>query len=190
VLADRPVLDKADLEEFARSIPLCAAHQVGAAVGPAHASARGDPRVAVAVRARGGPILAVEFNLSPLLPLVSESRPGPRAMTAVVDRSGRVVLASGEPRAHSCALLWWKQRWREIPAPSPAQAPTAWSAWEPPPKSPTWAGSSPSTSRPTMLSPVHRVCEAHHGRVTVESEPGKGSTFTVVLPIQQERALV
>jgi len=100
VLADRPVLDEADIEEFARSIPLRAAHQIGAAVGPAHASARGDPRVAVAVRARGGSILAVEFNLSPLLPLVSESRLGPRAMTAVVDRSGRVVLASDEaPRA-------------------------------------------------------------------------------------------
>jgi signal transduction histidine kinase len=93
-LADRPVLDKADIEEFARSIPLRAAVQVGAAVGPAHASRNGDPRVAVAVRARGGPVLAVEFSLSRLLPLVSESRPDAHAVTSVVDRTGRVVLAS------------------------------------------------------------------------------------------------
>ena len=39
------------------------------------------------------------------------------------------------------------------------------------------------------LTMVHRVCEAHHGRVTVESEPGKGATFTVLLPVLQDRAL-
>jgi signal transduction histidine kinase len=93
-LADRRVLGKADIEEFARNIPLRAALQFDAAVGPAHADAQGDPRVAVAVRARGGPVLAVEFSLSSLSPLISESRLGPRAATAVVDHTGRVVLAS------------------------------------------------------------------------------------------------
>jgi len=39
------------------------------------------------------------------------------------------------------------------------------------------------------LPMVHRVCEEHHGRVTVESSRGKGAIFTVVLPILQERAL-
>ena len=93
-LADRPVLDPSDIAAFARSIPLRAALQVGTAVGPAHASRAGDPRVSVAVRARGGPVLAVEFSLSRLLPLVSESRLGVRGEAAVVDRSGAVVLSS------------------------------------------------------------------------------------------------
>src|SRR5438105_1308737 len=69
-LADRPVLGPADIEAFGRSIPLRAAVQVGKAVGPAHVSGAGDPRVAVAVRARGGAVLAVEFSLARLLPLV------------------------------------------------------------------------------------------------------------------------
>jgi len=93
-LADRPVLQQGDIEEFARSIPLKAAVQVGAAVGPPHASGEGDPRVAVAVRARGGAVLAVEFSLARLAPLVSESRLGSRGSAVVVDRSGRVVLSS------------------------------------------------------------------------------------------------
>ena len=32
------------------------------------------------------------------------------------------------------------------------------------------------------LSLVKHIVEAHHGRVTVESEPGRGATFAVVLP--------
>ena len=32
------------------------------------------------------------------------------------------------------------------------------------------------------LSIVHHIVAAHGGRVTVVSEPGKGSTFTMVLP--------
>src|SRR5207237_5898622 len=39
------------------------------------------------------------------------------------------------------------------------------------------------------LTMVHQVCEEHQGRVTVESGPGKGAVFTVLLPILQERAL-
>ena len=39
------------------------------------------------------------------------------------------------------------------------------------------------------LTMVHQICEAHHGRVTVESAPGKGATFTVLLPFLQDRAL-
>src|SRR5207253_6988996 len=93
-LADRPVLDAAGIDRFASSIPLRAALQVGTAVGPAHASREGDPRVAVAVRARGGAVLAVEFSLARLLPLVAESRLGARGEAAVVDRAGAVVLSS------------------------------------------------------------------------------------------------
>ena len=36
------------------------------------------------------------------------------------------------------------------------------------------------------LSYVKAITEAHHGSISVKTEPGKGSTFTVVLPILKE----
>jgi two-component system OmpR family sensor kinase len=35
------------------------------------------------------------------------------------------------------------------------------------------------------LAIVHAIAEAHHGRIEVESAPGAGSTFTLILPIDQ-----
>jgi two-component system phosphate regulon sensor histidine kinase PhoR len=34
------------------------------------------------------------------------------------------------------------------------------------------------------LTIVKQIVEAHHGEITVESGPGKGSTFTVILPMK------
>src|SRR5439155_1245696 len=93
-LADREVLGQAGIDGFARGIPLDAAARIGAAVGPAHVSREGSPRVAVAVRTRGDLVLAVEFSLARLAPLVVDSGLGVRCNAAVVDRSGRVVLGS------------------------------------------------------------------------------------------------
>ena len=39
------------------------------------------------------------------------------------------------------------------------------------------------------LSIVKHIVEAHRGRVTVESAPGKGSRFTIELPIDPEKEL-
>jgi len=35
------------------------------------------------------------------------------------------------------------------------------------------------------LAIVHRIVEAHGGEIRLESEPGKGTTFTVILPISE-----
>jgi len=103
-LADREVLGQADIEEFARGIPLDAAVQIGAAVGPAHVSREGSPRVSVAVRTRGELVLAVEFSLARLAPLVAQSGLGVRGNAAVVDRTGRVVLGSRQAVAARASL--------------------------------------------------------------------------------------
>jgi signal transduction histidine kinase len=34
------------------------------------------------------------------------------------------------------------------------------------------------------LAICHRIAEEHHGRIEVQSEPGRGSTFIVVLPLE------
>jgi signal transduction histidine kinase len=38
------------------------------------------------------------------------------------------------------------------------------------------------------LTIVRAIVEAHHGRIEVESEPGAGSTFTIVVPVDQPSA--
>jgi len=37
------------------------------------------------------------------------------------------------------------------------------------------------------LSVVHDIVKAHHGRIEVQSKPGKGSIFTVFLPVETKR---
>ena len=37
------------------------------------------------------------------------------------------------------------------------------------------------------LSVAHDVVKAHHGKIEVQSQPGKGTTFTILLPIEPPR---
>jgi len=38
------------------------------------------------------------------------------------------------------------------------------------------------------LAIVHKIVEAHDGEIRVESEPGKGTTVSVSLPVAEENA--
>src|SRR6185436_1457852 len=38
------------------------------------------------------------------------------------------------------------------------------------------------------LTLVRRIVEAHHGRITVESAPGRGAQFTIWLPVEASEA--
>ena len=38
------------------------------------------------------------------------------------------------------------------------------------------------------LSIAQKIVGLHHGRISVESNPGRGSTFTVSLPVRQSKA--
>ncbi len=40
------------------------------------------------------------------------------------------------------------------------------------------------------LSICRQILRNHHGEVAIDSEPGKGATFTLFLPVERERALV
>jgi len=37
------------------------------------------------------------------------------------------------------------------------------------------------------LSISHRIIDQHHGKIEVESAPGKGTRFTIWLPIEQRK---
>ena len=39
------------------------------------------------------------------------------------------------------------------------------------------------------LSIARWIVEAHHGRLTVQSQPGAGSTFSMILPVAAEATL-
>jgi signal transduction histidine kinase len=65
-LAGREPVAEAELELFARSIPLKAALEAGVAVGPPHRPEGRGPRVAVAARLSDGRVLAAELSMAEL----------------------------------------------------------------------------------------------------------------------------
>ena len=99
-LVNRPVSTEADIKSFASYIPLGPAKQVGAAIGEPYVGSNGGPRVAMAVRASGDFVLAVEISLYRLVELVGSHPVGERGSAFVVDANGRLLLAS-DPMAVS-----------------------------------------------------------------------------------------
>ena len=93
-LSSRPLVTDADVQGFATNLPLASALQVGRAIGPPYVGSDGAPRVAVAVRAPGDFVLAVEVSLRRLAEVIGGHRVGPRGQAFVVDAEGRVVLSA------------------------------------------------------------------------------------------------
>ncbi len=112
-LASRPVVRTADLEAFARNIPLSAAQELGTSLGLPHAGADGAPRIAVAARTRDAQVLAVEMDLGPLVQAVTRARVGEAGLAFVVDEEGRVVL---DPELSAIASAEDRSQWPLVAA--------------------------------------------------------------------------
>lgn len=93
-LASRPVLTDADVQIFAKNLPLDAARQIGVAIGRPYVGGDGNPRVAVAALAPGKFTLVVEISLGKLSGLIADHRVGQSGRAFVVDGDGRVVLSA------------------------------------------------------------------------------------------------
>jgi len=95
VLPGHEPVDAAGLEAFSRSVPLRAALEVGAAIGPPYrAPSSGVPRVALAVRvgARGDKVLAAELSLGTVARRLAET--DGRGVAYLLDGQGRPLSGS------------------------------------------------------------------------------------------------